>query len=212
MTWLEPIPIKLREQALRNLEDGNVVGFLCSASNDHGLDLVYYNKGSLLERGLYEKALLDAYSMTRVNNHQQYRELAILFALAQRDRLVAAGDPLPGLGPFTLYRGVAGHGRARRVQGYSWTASKEVAKWFALRPYLPDPAVFMTIADASDVLAYLNERNEQEYLLKPPLKVARVWPAKGDNIAQEREELVKRRLQKEQERFASWRKRGAVRP
>jgi len=42
------------------------------------------------------------------------------FFQADRARLRALGDALPGPGPFTLFRGVAGRGAKRRVRGLSW--------------------------------------------------------------------------------------------
>ena len=203
--WLDPIPSDLREWACEQLESGDVLGFLCKAQNEYGLHLVAYNCRLLMDRGLYEKALLHAYTATRTNNrHWSELDLQDLFLLAQRDRMLAAGDPLPAPGPYTLYRGVAGRGRARRIQGYSWTASKKEAQWFATRFDLPDPAVFRTVVDSDDVFAYCNDRQEQEFVLfrKPefvhfpkrtPFKVTRVWPAKGENVAQTKMQLDKAR-------------------
>lgn len=180
--WLNPIPLGLREKACQKLETADISGFLLAASNEHGLHLVFHNQHLLAERGLYEKALLDAYIGTRTNNRNWGAAyLESLFAFANRDRMLAAGDPLPGRGPFTLYRGVAGRGRTRRVRGYSWTASIEDAQWFAGRFGLPDPAVFCTVAEARDVYAYIDDREEKEFLFFPQrhLEVTRVWPTKG---------------------------------
>ena len=89
--------------------------FLRKAGNHHGLVLVVRNASILRRRGLYEEALLDAWSMTRTN-HVTWPPKVItrLFRLANRARLRALGDPLPGTGPFTLYRGVSGTGPLRR--------------------------------------------------------------------------------------------------
>ncbi len=97
--------------------------------------------------------------------------------LADRKKLRNAGDALPGNGPFTLYRGVAGVGRARHVRGLSWTASLPDAKWFATRyalgfqsPFacLENPAVYRVVVPADDVLAYLTDREEQEFIVLLP--------------------------------------------
>jgi hypothetical protein len=108
-----------------------------------------------------------------------------LFSLADRARLLACGDPLPGAGPFTVYRGVAGHGPARRVCGYSWIEDIEIARWFARRSAdAGDPAIFRTVVEASEVLAYLHEprgRSEREILIYPPSKVVRVERVVGEN-------------------------------
>ncbi len=166
---LEPIRPKFRYKAIAALEEGNSTGFLIGASNEDSLSLVYKNIFLLRDRGLYEKTLLDAFIATRTNNHGcRLDTLRLLFDIADRDRLLAAGDPLPGPGPFTIFRGVAGKGRARRVRGLSWTGSLEKAQWFARRLYLPDPAVFQVTVSIEDVLAYSNEREEQEFIVLLP--------------------------------------------
>ncbi len=186
--WLDPIPSGLlRANAVAALDAGDAGGFLVTASNEYGLDLVYFNMTELQARGLYERALLDAFIDTRTNNrHWPLRELMGMFEIADRERLRAAGDPLPGPGPFTIYRGVAGRGRARRVRGLSWTRSLERAQWFADRgPWfgLKDPAVFRVTVEANDVLAYCNGsyREEEEFIvLLPesarPIRVTRPRP------------------------------------
>ena len=189
---LAPIPAALREAALAALDGGDWLGFLIKANNEDGLRLVFSHIAPLQARDCYEPALLHAFTGTRVNNHRYpVAELEILFGLADRDRLRAAGDPLPGPGPFVLYRGVAGRGRARRIRGLSWTASAERARWFANRYAATrpdsDPAVFRVTIQAHDVLAYSNERNEQEFIvLLPasvrPVRIERINPSKGEGI------------------------------
>jgi hypothetical protein len=118
----------------------------------------------------YEVALLEAYIGRRTNYAKwSLADLQSCFTIADRGRLRDAGDPLPGSGPFTLYRGVAGHGRMRRLRGLSWTSSLERAAWFATRfPHLPDPAVVTVTVNAVKVAAYLDKpvgRGEQEFLV-----------------------------------------------
>jgi hypothetical protein len=116
--WLEPIPPPLRAAAQTALKAGNPEKWLTYAGNHYGLDLVFGNYRLLQYLGCYEQALLSAYSATRGNNrHWPLQSLHGLFAMADRSRLRACGDPLPGAGPFVVYRGVAGHGSARRLRG-----------------------------------------------------------------------------------------------
>ena len=171
---LDLIHPKLRKKAVTSLDEGDPDGFLICARNgnqDH-LNIVWQNRDELQRRDLYEKTLLSAFIATRTNNHQCALDtLNLLFEIADRERLLAAGDPLPGPGPFTLYRGVAGRTRARRIRGLSWTGSLERAKWFAERGEnlgLADPAVFKVTVNADAVLAYSNERNEQEFIVLLP--------------------------------------------
>src|SRR5712691_9966584 len=113
--WMEPIPISLHHLAVEALRDKDALGFPCRASNDYGLDLVYHNQGILLGLGIYEDALLHAFTDVRTNTaHFPVWRLRFLFWRADRHRLRKAGDPFPGPGPYTLYRGVAGVGAARR--------------------------------------------------------------------------------------------------
>jgi hypothetical protein len=182
--WLEPIPPAFRQEAVEALDRGDWFGFLIKAeSNQYHLDLVVHNVLALRERGLYEPALLGALRSTRTNNHHcSLDTLRWLLYLADRDRLRQAGALLPGAGPFTLYRGVAGRGAARRIRGVSWTLSFETAKWFAMRfamllPWATQLAVFQIVIDAKAVLAYVTDRSEEEFLvlLRPDDKVTRVW-------------------------------------
>ena len=179
--WLEPISPGLRDKAVASAEAGDAIGFLCTASNDYGMWLVFYNTHHLKRIGVYERALLHAFQMSRVNHHSfGLTNVRRMFDRADRMRLREAGNALPGSGPFTLYRGVGGNGRARHVRGLSWTASLEKAKWFANRAawfHLSKPAVYRTVANESDVLAYINGREEQEFVVLLPRtnKPERVW-------------------------------------
>ncbi len=170
MLWLEPISPDVRDRAVADLDAGDVVAFLCRAGNTYSLDLVWKNISGLQKRGVYERALIEAFTITRKNNWcWPVNTLRLMFEIADRDRLREAGEPLPGSGPFTLYRGVAGRGRARRVRGLSWTADLEKACLFANRlPSLADPRVFQVTVDAEDVLAYSNGREEQEFIVLLP--------------------------------------------
>jgi hypothetical protein len=179
---LDSLPLGLREQATRAFEEGAVDLFLLSAGNNaRELQLVFENIGPLKQRGCYERAVLTAFTATRTTNvHWHPDLLGLLFRCCDRDRLRAAGDPLPGPGPFTVYRGVAGRGVLRRLRGVSWTDDFEKALWFAQRYDLPHPAVLRVTIDASAVLAYVNARQEREFLVALPadMRPVRVWAAR----------------------------------
>jgi hypothetical protein len=167
--WLDPIPHEFRGMALQGIDSGDVIGFLCRADNTASLDLVSQNIAPLRARGLYEEALVEAFIATRTNNRRwPARCLRTLVRVANRDRLRSLYPP-PGAGLFTVYRGVAGVGDARRVRGLSWTGDRERAKWFARRyPSLPKPAVCTVNVDAEYLLAYVNKRKEDEYIVDLP--------------------------------------------
>jgi len=133
------------------------------------LKAVVDNLGPLKKRGIYEQSLLTAFTDCKVNHHLSPEDLLdSLFRFADPTRLREAGEPLPGTGPFILYRGVAGTGESRRLRGYSWTSSLDVACWYAVRfPWLASPAVLTATVPAEDILAYVDCRSEQEFFCKP---------------------------------------------
>ena len=203
---------ELKKMAARALEEGDAVGFLCCAPNTLGLWIVGANIGPLKAHGIYETALLHAFSSTRTNNYRYpLAQLRRLFGLADRARLRAAGDPLPGPGPFTLYRGISGTGRARRIRGLSWTSDKDEACWFATRPLCSydSPAVFRGEFGAEAVLAYLDDRDEREFVVsvgkartsRIPLSEPEI-ETRGQEIQRRREEDNQRWLAKARLRLA----------
>jgi len=158
------------EQAIADLERRDVEGFLSRATgNEYWIDLLAANVPLLKELDVYERGLLSALIASRTNNYVHRGTIPWLIERADRTKLRAAGDLLPGPGPFTVYRGVAGHGRARHVRGLSWTASLDRARFFARRyPTLHNPAVFRVTVSAKHVLAYTDERKEEEFLVTLP--------------------------------------------
>lgn len=174
--FLEDIHPGLREMAVADLDAGDVLGFLSRAAggNQFWLRIVSDNVRALQARGLYEAALLEAWESCRAN-HSAWttNEIRYLFRIADRARLLALA-PLPGPGPFTLYRGVAGQAPRRRVRGFSWTDDLEKAWWFARRFELADPAVYRTAVPAEAVLAFIGDRDEREFVIFPPSKVTRL--------------------------------------
>jgi hypothetical protein len=163
------VPYPLVAKAQSYLQRKDILGVLCLIGNDRGLEFVTQNVQALKADGLFETALVEAFTACRVNNNSwPLPVLRSLFCtIADREKIRLIGPPLPGPGPFHLYRGVAGRGVARRTAGISWTANLNAACWFAMRfaDVLDDPAVYEYTADESEVLCRHNERNEDEYLL-----------------------------------------------
>ncbi|QDT55502.1 hypothetical protein Pan44_35460 [Caulifigura coniformis] len=133
------------------------------------LRFVWINAPLLKHRGMYEQVLLHAYTGAKGNwSHWSICCIERLFNIADRDRLRAAGNPLPSEGPFTLYRGVSGVGQRRRLRGFSWTDSVDVARWFANRfpGILKHPAVLKATVAANEVFAFING-SEREFICQP---------------------------------------------
>jgi len=176
LSTVEPQLIELAKKALA---EGNIFGVMGYMPNTSRLAFVVDNFPVLKERGVYEEALLDAYTGTRTNfSRWSFDLINYLFELADRKKLLECGEPLPGDGPFTVYRGVSGRGAARRIRGMSWTGSIERAIWFAKRFVFEKPAVFKATVEKRLVYAFCNDRKEEEFLVKipPGLKLVKVWP------------------------------------
>jgi hypothetical protein len=62
----------------------------------------------LKELDLYERGLLDALIASRTNNYVHRDKIPLLIEHADRAKLLAAGDPLPGPGPFAQASAVVG--------------------------------------------------------------------------------------------------------
>lgn len=73
-------------------------------------------------------------------------------------------DTLPS--EFSVYRGISTHGN---TNGLSWTLNRETAEWFAKRFSFDGGkgTVIEATAKKEDVLAYFNDRNEQEIVINP---------------------------------------------
>jgi hypothetical protein len=158
----------------------DVGGILVYMSNKFWLQFVIDNLGPLRQSGLYEEMLLKAYTGCSANHHHYPLDfIKCLFSIADKDKLLQSGDTLPGDGPFTIYRGVAGNGPARRKKGFSWTGNFEKAIWFAKRfkGFLDKPMVYETTVDSESVLAYVNNIKEDEFLcfITEDSELKRVW-------------------------------------
>jgi hypothetical protein len=176
LSCVEP---ELIEQAKKDMAENNIMSVMHYMPNTRCLSFIVDNHCEFKRCGLYEKALIDAYIGTRTNfSRWSFALINYLFELADREKLLECGDPLPGDGPFTIYRGISGRGAARRIRGISWTGSLDRAIWFAKRFDFEKPVVFRATVEKSLVYVYSNERQEAEFLCKIPinLKLARVWP------------------------------------
>jgi hypothetical protein len=140
----------------------------CGYANGSGLLLVSANAEALRERGMYEAAMLEAYTGCKIDNRRWTQGvLKAMFDYGDRQKFQAMGSPIPET--LTVYRGVYRHGRQRQTRGFSWTTSLNVACWYALRGLCkdPEPAVYQAMARKSEVICYYNGRNEREVICLP---------------------------------------------
>jgi hypothetical protein len=170
---------------------------------------VIFNWTLLLERGMLPAALITAITGCKFNNRKCAESLPVWLKMCAkecgRDSLRAAGAPLPKPEPdglFTVYRGVAGYGRARCLRGVSWTGSLDVACWFACRfPHLKNPTVFRARVRPEDIYCRYTARNEDEYIVCPTnreqlLIATEEMQRRAEKIARAREKRSEERLKK----------------
>lgn len=168
LNWVvgEPVLQKHLEDCWVN---DDPMGCLVTMSNMQYLRFLFEHMEALKEKGFYEEVLLEALIAPSTNlSAVPLYFLKSFLEWADKEKMRGLGDPLPSNGPFTLYRGVAGKGAARRKRGISWTASLEKAKWFANRFNLEKPMVYQTTVSIEHVYAYSNARNEQEFICLIP--------------------------------------------
>jgi len=168
---LDLIAPDLHEQAQEGYENGEA-NCLFLAPNDYWLTIIADNIWHLLERGIYEPGLLEAFTSCRVNHaNWSVPALEFLFNLADPDNLQAAGDELPDGHELVIYRGVAGKGCRRRCRGFSWTLSLDQACWFANRSgavfCLGSRGVVAATVQRDEILAFVDDRSEQEVIVRP---------------------------------------------
>lgn len=140
-------------------------GCLVAMSNMEYMPFLISHLEPLIKNGFYEEILFDALTMPSINlHHVPFQTLRNLLSIANKEKLRSMGDPIPGNGPFVLYRGVSGIGAKRRTRGLSWTLDLDKAKWFSTRLKLEKPMVYEAVISIDQVYAYDNGREEQEFI------------------------------------------------
>ena len=165
---IEPV---CQRQAIEAFDDQDGGAFACTGySWGATLAVVVHNFRVLKQRGMLEAALIEGYTGCK-RDHRRWSLSVIQFLFDQcdRDKLRAIGAPLPGPGPFTVYRGVYRNGRQRQIRGFSWTGTLDVACWFArsIMCNNPTPAVYRATVTADEVYCHCTERSEDEFVCRP---------------------------------------------
>jgi len=119
-----------------------------------------------VERSL-EQAILKLYS--RKNSSFEsggiYDIWHQLFSLCSRTQFYSLGAPFPG-DSVTAFRGsVTG-----QPKGFSWTTNRQKIDWFTERwrdKSLGGGTIFSTLIRREDILIYLNEKEQEEFIVSP---------------------------------------------
>jgi hypothetical protein len=88
-----------------------------------------------------------------------YRTSRSRFAMTPQEQAALTAMPEE----LRVYRGQS----ARHLPGMSWTADRDLARWFAVRLRPEEPTVLSGRVRRDNVLAYLTGRNENELVLLP---------------------------------------------
>lgn len=161
----------LRKIARVEFKNGNPKGFVCMAPSQSAMQLVMDNIYPLLKRGIFEEAFMYGYVAGRIASTGLLvpDEMEFLLSFCDRGKLLKAGDPLPEGDRYVLYRGVGDEDDIQSVRRWSWTSSLEKAWWFAKdasKTYgTNNPAVYRLEVEKGQVLAYTNQRKEEEYIV-----------------------------------------------
>lgn len=157
-----------QQDAIEAFAKGDAEGFTDAAYSTGGTLAIVVDNGRLLKNaGMYEAALVHGYIGCKWSHRLwDMNVIQSLFDWGDREKLMAVGAPLPGPGPFTVYRGVSREGKERQVDGMSWTTSPDVACWFAMI-WGHDPAVYQATVQADNVYCYFVERDEEEFICRP---------------------------------------------
>jgi len=204
---LEPYGVKRAREAWSRCDGAAFAD--AGNENQTQIQLVACNVRGLIERGMYETALLGALTSGTVNHALiDRRVIDFLLSKVNREKFRACGSPYEHVRPFTIYRGVSrGRGTARRVRGWSWTDSLDIACWFAMSDETIydvtdtgvvaatdiNRAVYSATVSPEDIYCFSNKRNEQEYIVKPK-QVKNLGIDVGEMTTRQHREGAKRQL------------------
>jgi hypothetical protein len=155
-------------------------------------DLVLSRAADLRSRGVYEAAAVLAFTMD-CESERRASEASILrmFMLADRERLRLAGASHPK-GPWQAFRGVCGHGRARRINGFSWSASLNLACWDALKDDAANPAIFYRILEDDELYFFSDRKYQGELICVPCPTPPKRYRIRVEEMRERKVELLER--------------------
>jgi hypothetical protein len=160
---LRSVSLVLRKQAKAAFESGGILGLFTLVGHEQRANLLEDNFRLLLDRGLYEEALIITYTHGPSLTPMEWRKF---FGLADVIKLRGFGAPIPD-GRFLVYRGIADTGHRKFIRGLSWTKNPGIAAWFATRKARVgfNPVVYSMEITLQEVLFATDERSEEEIVV-----------------------------------------------
>lgn len=184
---LKAVHKALDESCRTHAKEGDYEGMFSCCDSNASMAFLIDNREWFRERGVFEEVMLLAWNTQRFT-HGYQPWMRMFLALADREKLMAASEPLPAGERFTVYRGVTS-GKlklwGKRIGGdkhcLSWALDLAVARTFASTGGLPG-TVYATEVTRDQIYAYLGGngnargyRAESEVLLlldkKHPIRV-----------------------------------------
>jgi hypothetical protein len=156
----------LRDSCLKHAKDGDFRRMIACAMDNGAMAFLIDNAEWLRERSVFEEAMLLAWNAQRFT-HGYQNWMRLFLACADREKLMAASEPLPEGDIFTVYRGVS-NGKlklwGKRLGGdkrcLSWTLDPEVARTFA-GPSGIGGTVYATEVGRDQIYAYLGGKGNR---------------------------------------------------
>jgi hypothetical protein len=165
MIWEDLIDNSLHELAKKSLNKNDFLGFLLLADNEFSLPLLDCISQKAKRAGQLEAAFIHAFTATRTDNHKNFEIIKKLLKKVNLVTLQKAGDEIPKMENFQLYRGAASDFK----NGFSWTSSIEIARRFASRHVNLDSNIYVANVKHHQIIFYSNDRNEREFVLDASL-------------------------------------------
>ena len=163
---LKAVHKALHESCRKHAKEGDYEGMFTCCDSNGAMAFLVDNQEWFRERGVFEEVMLLAWNTQRFT-HGYQPWMRMFLAFADREKLMAASEPLPEGERFTVYRGVTS-GKlklwGKRIGGdkrcLSWTLDPAVARTFANTAGLPG-TVYATEVSRHQIYAYLGGKGNR---------------------------------------------------
>jgi len=158
---ISTIPAQLYDHALNAWSQRDINMIVALIGHEERFDFLINNITALIQLGLYEQVLCDAFTHGPQLHPDMWR---FAFSFADRLRLASCGEPMP-TEPIKVYRGVRDCRKRKYIRGLSWTTDPHIAAWFSVRFGESDySAVYETDVSPDRIYFTTDDRNEREVI------------------------------------------------